>query len=546
MSAAQEKSGEVSYHENKLGVQVDHTIVVSGNEAFKQALIQEPPKPYAGISIYLYLCCILGFFCSTMNGYDGSLLNSLLESKTFLQKYHGENSGIWAGIVTNMYTIGGVVALPFIGPALDTWGRRWGMFIGCFAVVVGTIIMGASSYNYSVGQFMGGRFFAGWGVAVACAAGPIYVVEVSHPAYRSIVGGFYNTFWFTGSILSAGVTRGTENLGGNKSWTVSLWFQLFFPALVCLFCLFLPESPRWLYVSGQLDKAKAVLTKFHGYGNSDSVWVSMQLSEYEEYLELNGSDKRWWDYRALFKTRSSVNRLFCNCAIQAMGQEAGNGQYSIGLSAAFETAGFTDTNSQHNLTLGNACQQFFFAMVGASLVDKVGRRPLLIFSNLACSITWAAMCIAASVFASSGEKNVAAGNTTLAFQFIFGAVFSIGFTPLQALYPVEVLNFEIRAKAMAFGNLIMNIVMIFNNYVWPVCLKAIGWHSYIIFCLWCSIQAIIIYFFIPETKQRTLEELDKIFSAPRLRQAVKISLEKHEAGVTNTGEVMVIDEKPGA
>ena len=136
---------------------------------------------------------------------------------------------------------------------------------------------------------------------------------------------------FTGSILSAGVTRGTENLGGNKSWTVSLWFQLFFPALVCLFCLFLPESPRWLYVSGQLDKAKAVLTKFHGYGNSDSVWVSMQLSEYEEYLELNGSDKRWWDYRALFKTRSSVNRLFCNCAIQAMGQEAGNGQYSIGL-----------------------------------------------------------------------------------------------------------------------------------------------------------------------------------------------------------------------
>lgn len=91
--------------------------------------------------------------------------------------------------------------------------------------------------------------------------------------------------------------------------------------------------------------------------------------------------------------------------------------------AAFTTAGFTDPKSQHNLTLGNACQQFFFAMVGARLVDKVGRRPLLLFSNLACAITWACMCIAASIFASSGKKNSSAGAATLAFQFIFGAVY---------------------------------------------------------------------------------------------------------------------------
>lgn len=67
------------------------------------------------------------------------------------------------------------------------------------------------------------------------------------------------------------------------------------------------------------------------------------------------------------------------------------------------------------------------------------------------------MCIAASIFASSKQTNVAAGNATLAFQFIFGAVYSIGITPLQALYPVEVLSFEIRAKGMAFGSLILNI-----------------------------------------------------------------------------------------
>jgi hypothetical protein len=124
------------------------------------------------------------------------------------------------------------------------------------------------------------------------------------------------------------------------------------------------------------------------------------------------------------------------------------------------------------------------------------------------------MTIAASIFAQSGHngapKNKAAGNATLAFQFIFGAVYSIGFTPLQALYPVEVLSFEMRAKGMAFGSLFMNVVSLFNNYVWPICLAAIGWKTYIVFTIWCCIQATVIWFAIPETKNRTVSSLSLI------------------------------------
>lgn len=94
-----------------------------------------------------------------------------------------------------MYTIGGVCALPFIGPAIDTWGRGVGMLIGSASVVLGTVIMRTAINRSSVGQFEGGRFLVGWGVAIACAAGPMYVIEVSHPAYRGIVGAFYNTWW---------------------------------------------------------------------------------------------------------------------------------------------------------------------------------------------------------------------------------------------------------------------------------------------------------------------------------------------------------------
>lgn len=123
-----------------------------------------------------------------MNGYDGSLINNLLQNPWFKEEYHVQNDGIWAGIVSSMYQIGGVVALPFVGPAIDGYGRRWGMLIGALIIVVGTIIQ---STSHSTGQFMGGRFLLGFGVSIAASAGPMYVVEMNHPAYRGRVGGMY-------------------------------------------------------------------------------------------------------------------------------------------------------------------------------------------------------------------------------------------------------------------------------------------------------------------------------------------------------------------
>ena len=62
-----------------------------------------------------------------------------------------------------------------------------------------------------------------------------------------------------------------------------------FPGLIVFFVWFIPESPRWLFVHNEREKAIATLTEWHGYGNSESPWVKLQISEYEEYLNLNGA-----------------------------------------------------------------------------------------------------------------------------------------------------------------------------------------------------------------------------------------------------------------
>ncbi|KAK5992567.1 Lactose permease [Cladobotryum mycophilum] len=520
------------------------TRIVSGNEAFNQAMLAEPPQPWTHPNLQIYLFSIVAYFCASMNGYDGSLINNLLQNPTFLKQFDVGNAGLGAGIVTSIYMIGGVVALPFVGPVMDGWGRRLGMGLGALIIIVGTIIQATSSER---GQFMAGRFLLGFGVSFTSTAGPTYVVELNHPAYRGVVGAMYNTLWFSGAILASGAARGSID----QSWRIIVWLQCLFSGIILVFCMFLPESPRWLYVQGKQEQAKSMLVKYHTLDglNAESPWVRLQIHEYEETLELDGADKRWWDYSALFRNRASVYRLGCSVAVSALSQWLGNAVLSYFLGAVLDSAGYRDSISQANITLINNCQQFLCAIFGALIVERVGRRFLLLFSFTGCTVIWVGMTVASSKFAESLVGNDAEGNpiysnaaaskAALAMIFLFGAIFSVGITPLQGLYIVEVLSMEQRGKGLSFGNLATNVAGLLNQFAWPVALDKIGWHVYIIFAAWDAIMTVFVYFFLPETRGRTLEELDEIFAA---KNPVKASTKKKALSVNRNGEVVDIQE----
>ncbi|KAF1844414.1 lactose permease [Cucurbitaria berberidis CBS 394.84] len=511
--------------------------IISGSEAIAEARLKEPPKWFTKSSVLLYLCAFVGFFCSTCNGFDGSMFNALLINDTFKKYYNVQSDGAWAGIITSMYQIGGVVALPFIGPACDTWGRRYGMMIGGALGVVGVIIQSTAPAHNPKGQFMGGRFLLGFAVPIMTTAGPLHVIETAHPAHRGIITGLYNTFWFVGSILAAGVARGTTNLPGNQTWKVPVWLQMLFPALILLLAWFLPESPRWLYTRGKHTEAKRNLARFHGNGNEDSIWVTMQLREYEQYLNMDGGDKRWWDYGALFKSRPARYRLACNCCVAIFGQWAGNGAVDYFIDAVLKSAGVTDQLQKMNINLGKSCMQFTFAVIGAFFVDKLGRRPMLIGTFSAVSFIWIAAIAAVAI--NDKQHTDSSSKAFVAFVFLFNAVFAFGITPLQALYPVEVLSFEMRAKGMAFSNLSLTAAMLINQFAYPIALGTIKWKLYIVFACWCPVQAFVVWLFIPETKNRTLEEIDDIFNSPNPRNA---SLIKKKIAADSHGNVVEVEK----
>ena len=192
----------------------------------------------------------------------------------------------------------------------------------------------------------------------------------------------------------------------------------------------------------------------------------------------------------------------CNLIVSVFGQWTGNAVLGLLLGAVLDTAGIHDEVTQTNINLGLSCLHFALGILSAFMVRYIGRRPMLIYTNVTLALVWFGMVVATSQHVRHGSAGAA--RAILALIFIFRIVFATGLTSLVILYPLEVLSFEMRAKGFALSALVVNAAGLVNQFAWPVALASIGWKTYIILMVWCLFQAWIIYRYLPETRNRTV------------------------------------------
>ncbi|KAH6694962.1 hypothetical protein BKA61DRAFT_711424 [Leptodontidium sp. MPI-SDFR-AT-0119] len=245
-------------------------------------------------------------------------------------------------------------------------------------------------------------------------------------------------------------------------------------SLIFIFVWFLPESPQWLISQGRNESARAILARYHGEGDPDHPIVKLQMAEMEFQISTEGSDKRRWDYNGL----------------------SGNSVTSYYLPVMLENAGITSQSRKLFLNGIDTPLCFVASVTGTMFLDKAGRRPLLIWRI------------------HTHPDNSYAANSSIAFIYIFGIIFSFAWTPLSPMYVVECLHTNTRAKGKALAQLFTDCASVVIQYASGPAFQHIKYYFYIAFNGWDVIELVVIYFFWPETKDRTLEELDEWFQAP--------------------------------
>ncbi|KAH7131571.1 general substrate transporter [Dactylonectria estremocensis] len=479
-------------------------------------------SPWTASMFQLYGVLFVAYCCGCLNGYDGSLMGGLNGMSSYQRTFNMKTSGSSTGIVFMIYNVGSIAAAPTVPFATDLLGRRAGMFIGSIFIIIGTCVQATS---HALPQFMGGRFLLGFGVSYCCIAAPTYVSELAHPKWRGTLTGFYNCMWPVGAIISGWVVYGSAFIETDNGWRIPVWIQLVTSGVVSIFAFFLPESPRWLVANDRHDEAATILAKLHGEGSVDHPIVQLQMKEMIAQISTEGSDKRWWDWRELWSTHSNRRRLICVLGMAIMGQASGNSLSSYYLVTMMNTAGITEEKRVLALNATNSVLGLLGSLVGARLTDRVGRRPLLIYSTICCSFIFAVIT-GTSKMAVDNRSNTNAANTTIAFVFLFGVVFSVGWTAQQSMYIAETLTTSTRAKGTAVGNFASSCISLVLAYSSGPAFEKIGYYFYLVFVFWDLLEALFIYFFFPETKDRTLEELHEVFEAPN---PIKKSLEPRTA-----------------
>lgn len=124
--------------------------------------------------------------------------------------------------------------------------------------------------------------------------------------------------------------------------------------------------------NGRTEEAKRSLTKYHGEGNQDNLFVKLQMQEFHDVLEQDGTDKRWWDFRGLFNSRESRYRTLCLSMMSNFDLWIGNAVTSYFMPAILATAGVTDPVTILNIYQGISFAHLFLSVSGALVVSRFG------------------------------------------------------------------------------------------------------------------------------------------------------------------------------
>ncbi|KAF8172224.1 hexose transporter [Mycena galopus ATCC 62051] len=509
----------------------------SGNNAYTH--LMDPNRKWYNnrrlIALNAWITLLL--ITSSTNGYDGSMMNGL-QSLTQWESYFNFPTKGKLGLLNAIQTIGGLAGYPFAPYMSDGLGRRPTVFFGAAIMIIATAVQTASQ---SVGMFIGARFLIGFGLTFAANAAPMLVTELSYPKYRAPLTSAYNSLWYSGAIVAAWATFGTFKINNTWAWRVPSLLQAIPSIFQVIFVLFAPESPRFLISKGKEAEALRTLAYYHADGNEEDPLVQYEFQEIKAAIDFDRTVAANIGWKSFLSSTGNLKRVRIIVAIAFFSQWSGNGLVSYYLNKVLTSVGITSPTIQ---LLINGILQIWnlaWALTASSMVERFGRRLMFLTSVCGMCLFFTLQTICTARYRLDG--NASAAHAVIAFIFLYYASYDIAFTPLIVTYTLEILPYNIRAKGFNIFNFTISLALIFNQYVNPIALANIDWKYYIVYCVWLVVEGVFLYFYVIETKNRTLEETAALFDGEAATEQI-VHTAAEQAGVTqDLGDEKVVDEK---
>ncbi|KAK2706577.1 hypothetical protein QYM36_016570 [Artemia franciscana] len=362
---------------------------------------------------------------------------------------------------------------------------------------MGFMVLGCAVFSPSIGVVYAGRILSSLANGAATPSSQIYISECSSPRIRGALGSI-TALWLALGILIAYV------VGAFLPWYALAWVESGFPILLLIGMLFMPETPGWLLSKGRKDDAQNSLQKLRGRHTD----VTLELQRIEDTIT-NGAEKQQ-QMPTLFNKPVLVP-FGLTLALMWFQQFSGVNAVLFYTVSIFDEAG--GSVNRHLATIIVGLVQFLSTILSIILIDKAGRRILLLISAFIMAFAQASLGSFFYIKETRGQEAASAiGWLPLTSLVIFIAAFSIGFNNIPFLIMGEILPSRFRALLGPLSSS-FNLIMTFTVVrTFPIMADSVGKYGVFWFYMACCIVAVFfVYFCLPETKGKSLEEIEKMF-----------------------------------
>ncbi|KAL2836683.1 general substrate transporter [Aspergillus pseudoustus] len=471
-------------------------------------------RPYLGLTggwltFWLTIACATDM---SLFGYDQGVFGGVVVTDDFLQVHDlvGPTKTTTLSTVTAIYDIGcffGAVMAFTIGERL---GRKKAIMVGTTIMAVGTILQMTS---YSLPQITVGRIVLGVGNGLNTSTAPIWQTETASPQWRGKLVILDMMMNIAGYALVNWINYGLSFHGGAIAWRFPIAFQFIFFFILWGTVPWLPESPRWLMAHQRVAEAIEVLSCLEAKPTDDP-YITTMRNEIEFSIRYERENHTRW--KDLFSRKRSqhdtktVRRLLLGAGTQFIQQFEGiNGLGYYFPTVLINSVGLSNQMARL-LAACSATSYFIFSLVGVPLVEKVGRRGLMLLSTLGQFACYLIITVLLS-YAESSPDGTKYASASIAFFFLYFILFGIGMLGVPWLYPTEINSLQMRTKGAAVAtatNWLSNFVIV---EITPIGIQNLGWRFYIIWTVLNAAFLPVIYLLYPETANRNLEDMDAYY-----------------------------------